>query len=59
MYDILDKFVEKFEEKDIELILVVLRNIGFNLRKDDSVALKEFIVKVQQKANESSHLREK
>lgn len=59
MYDVLRKFVERFREKDIELILVVLKNIGFNLRKDDPASLKELIFNVQKRANESSELREK
>lgn len=59
IYDLLKRLVDSFQEKDIELILIVLKNIGFGLRKDDPASLKELIYSVQKKANESSELREK
>lgn len=59
IYDLLKRLVDSFQEKDIELILIVLKNIGFVLRKDDPASLKELIYSVQKKANESSELREK
>lgn len=51
MYDIIDVLLEKLEEKQIELILLVFRTVGFALRKDDPVALKSLVLKVQEKAN--------
>ncbi|XP_028290941.1 nucleolar MIF4G domain-containing protein 1 [Gouania willdenowi] len=49
--DILKLLVDTFTEKDIELVLSVLRNVGFALRKDDPVALKELISEAQRKAS--------
>lgn len=40
----------KFTEKEIELILLILKTVGFSLRRDDPNALKEFIQSLQQKA---------
>ncbi|XP_064648395.1 nucleolar MIF4G domain-containing protein 1-like isoform X2 [Lineus longissimus] len=51
VFDILRKLTESFQEKDIELIMGLLKNVGFGLRKDDPAALKEVIVQVQTKAN--------
>lgn len=41
----------KFTEKEIELILLILKTVGFSLRKDDPIALKEFIQNLQRKAS--------
>ncbi|XP_034936056.1 nucleolar MIF4G domain-containing protein 1 [Chelonus insularis] len=59
IYQILDKLIDKFTEKEIELILLILKTIGFQLRKDDPLALKHLILKIQQKAKstESSNSR--
>lgn len=51
IFDILKKLVSTFSEKDIELILLLLKNVGFSLRKDDALALKELITEAQKKAN--------
>ncbi|XP_061569105.1 nucleolar MIF4G domain-containing protein 1 [Cololabis saira] len=51
IFDILKLLVEAFLEKDIELVLFVLRNVGFALRKDDALGLKELISEAQRKAN--------
>ncbi|KAL0188190.1 hypothetical protein M9458_015289, partial [Cirrhinus mrigala] len=51
VFDILKKLVTRFSAKDVELILLVLKNVGFALRKDDPLALKELISEAQQKAN--------
>lgn len=37
----------------VELILLVLRSVGFNLRKDDPLALKALITEIQTKAAEA------
>ncbi|XP_066584151.1 nucleolar MIF4G domain-containing protein 1 homolog [Prorops nasuta] len=50
LYEILERLTDNFTEKDIELILVILRTVGFPLRKDDPIALKNLILKLQQKA---------
>uniref|UniRef100_A0A673TMJ4 Nucleolar MIF4G domain-containing protein 1 n=1 Tax=Suricata suricatta TaxID=37032 RepID=A0A673TMJ4_SURSU len=53
IFDILRKLVGTFTEKDIELILLMLKNVGFSLRKDDALSLKELIVEAQAKASEA------
>ncbi|CAL4067005.1 unnamed protein product, partial [Meganyctiphanes norvegica] len=50
LYNILQKMTEKFREKEVELILLVLRNVGFTLRKDDPLALKSLITSIQSQA---------
>lgn len=54
IYNILDKLCEVFNEKSVECVLLILRSIGFQLRKDDPLALKELILKIQKKANDAS-----
>lgn len=53
VFDILKKLVGTFTEKDIELILLMLKNVGFSLRKDDALSLKELIMEAQTKASEA------
>lgn len=53
IFDILKLLLGSFVEKDIELILFVLKNVGFALRKDDPLALKELISEAQRKANDT------
>lgn len=50
--DILKLMIGAFTEKDVELILFLLRNVGFALRKDDPLALKELISEGQRKASD-------
>jgi nucleolar MIF4G domain-containing protein 1 len=57
MYDILEKLAKRFEEKEVQLILLILRSVGFSLRKDDPLALKELILKLQQIAGEAAHCK--
>lgn len=51
VFDILKKLANSFKEKDIELTLFLLKHVGFALRKDDAVALREFIMEAQKKIN--------
>lgn len=51
IYELLDKLCERLSEKRIECTLLILRSIGFLLRKDDPLMLKGFIIKVQKLAN--------
>ncbi|XP_043546641.1 nucleolar MIF4G domain-containing protein 1 isoform X1 [Chiloscyllium plagiosum] len=51
VFDILKKLTSNFKEKDIELILLLLKEVGFTLRKDDAVALRDLILAVQSKAS--------
>lgn len=50
IFDILKKLVGTFTERDIELILLMLKNVGFALRKDDALSLKELITEAQTQA---------
>jgi nucleolar MIF4G domain-containing protein 1 len=59
IYEMLDKLCEKMTEKRIECMLLVLRSIGFVLRKDDPLMLKQFITKVQKLANTAGDETEK
>lgn len=48
---IIERLAHDFdEEKHIECILHVLKSVGFTLRKDDPVALKNLILNIQTKA---------
>lgn len=51
IFDIFHKLIESFQSKDIELIQLFLKNIGFVLRKDDPISLKEIILSIQAKAS--------
>ncbi|CAK9813040.1 Nucleolar MIF4G domain-containing protein 1 [Anthophora quadrimaculata] len=51
LYQILDQLTMKFKEKEIELILIILKTVGFSLRKDDPNAFKKFIQNLQGKAS--------
>ncbi|XP_042639328.1 nucleolar MIF4G domain-containing protein 1 [Orycteropus afer afer] len=55
IFDILKKLIETFTEKDIELILLMLKNVGFSLRKDDALSLKELITEAQKKASRAGN----
>lgn len=56
MYDILNKLCCQFTEKNIDLILVVLKSVGFSLRKDDPMAMKAFLLSVQKEVNKASEV---
>eukprot|EP00090_Calanus_glacialis_P014214 TRINITY_DN22941_c0_g1_i1.p1 TRINITY_DN22941_c0_g1~~TRINITY_DN22941_c0_g1_i1.p1 ORF type:complete len:828 (-),score=364.25 TRINITY_DN22941_c0_g1_i1:57-2540(-) len=51
VFDILTKLCETFTAKDIDLILITLRNCGFVLRKDDPASLKTLILNIQSQAS--------
>lgn len=50
VYDIIRKLAETFSEKDVEIILLILRSVGFALRKHDPLALKEVVLLLQRKS---------
>ncbi|CAG9862756.1 unnamed protein product [Phyllotreta striolata] len=54
IYEVLRKLADGFKEKDVECILHVLRSVGFGLRKDDPLALKNLIIDLQNRANKAS-----
>ncbi|KAJ8931819.1 hypothetical protein NQ314_015215 [Rhamnusium bicolor] len=59
LYEILYKLSTKFEEKDVECILNILKSVGFTLRKDDPLALKNLILDLQKRAaNTSEEVRD-
>ncbi|XP_030636388.1 nucleolar MIF4G domain-containing protein 1 [Chanos chanos] len=51
IFDLLKRLVDGFTSKDMELVLFLLKNVGFALRKDDPLALKELIAEAQKKAS--------
>ncbi|XP_036905405.1 nucleolar MIF4G domain-containing protein 1 isoform X2 [Sturnira hondurensis] len=51
--DLLRRLVATFTERDVELVLLLLRHVGFALRKDDALSLKELIAEAQAKAREA------
>lgn len=50
IFEMLQRLTVTLGEKNIECVLLVLKAVGFALRKDDPLALKEFIMEVQKKA---------
>ncbi|XP_014289828.1 nucleolar MIF4G domain-containing protein 1 homolog [Halyomorpha halys] len=54
MYDILNKISNNFTEKNVDLVLVILKSVGFLLRKDDPNAMKQFLLTAQKKFNQLS-----
>ncbi|XP_033126891.1 nucleolar MIF4G domain-containing protein 1-like isoform X3 [Anneissia japonica] len=54
MYDIIKKLVKSFTERDIEMLLLVIRSCGMSLRKDDPTALKDIILEITTQANSCS-----
>ncbi|GBM40635.1 Nucleolar MIF4G domain-containing protein 1 [Araneus ventricosus] len=50
MFDVFHILIESFSSKDIELIQLLLKHIGFVLRKDDALKLKELVFSIQAKA---------
>lgn len=60
LYELLSKLSNKFDEKSVECILLVLKNVGFSLRKDNPLSLKELILELQkQAANVTDETKEK
>ncbi|KAF7706748.1 hypothetical protein HF521_020002 [Silurus meridionalis] len=51
LFDVLKRLLSSFTPQDVELMLLLLRNVGFSLRKDDPLGLKELISEAQRKAS--------
>ncbi|KAI5104645.1 nucleolar MIF4G domain-containing protein 1 isoform 1 [Silurus meridionalis] len=51
LFDVLKRLLSLFTPQDVELMLLLLRNVGFSLRKDDPLGLKELISEAQRKAS--------
>ncbi|CAH1238640.1 NOM1 [Branchiostoma lanceolatum] len=54
IYGIIRRLIDSFNERDIELVLGILRNVGFLIRKNDPAALKEVIQLISTKAAAAS-----
>ncbi|KAL8560242.1 hypothetical protein ACOMHN_005975 [Nucella lapillus] len=50
LFEVISQLVEFFSEKDIELLLLIIKSAGFYLRRDDPEALGNQISSIQQKA---------
>ncbi|XP_025829222.1 nucleolar MIF4G domain-containing protein 1 homolog [Agrilus planipennis] len=56
LYEILEKLNTRFTERDIECILLALKSVGFSLRKDSPLNLKNLIVNIQKQAANNSEM---
>ncbi|KAL5483805.1 hypothetical protein EMCRGX_G020220 [Ephydatia muelleri] len=54
IYDIIRRLVSTFTEKDVELLVLLLKNTGMEIRRDDATALKDITVQIQTKAAATS-----
>lgn len=54
LFHVMEKLIEKFEEKDVECLLHILKSVGFTLRKDDPLALTHIIAYIRKQANSVS-----
>ncbi len=53
IFDIMSDLAESFSEKDIELVVSVLRAVGFGLRKADPARMKELILLVRRRSSDA------
>jgi len=56
MYDLIKELLKSFTERDIEMLMLLLKSIGPGLRHDDPGSLKEIILEIQSKAATCSDL---
>eukprot|EP00794_Sanderia_malayensis_P003193 gene3193-3665_t len=56
IYDLIRELVTSFTEKDIEMLMLLLKSVGAEIRRDDPASLKEIILQVQAKAASMSDL---
>ena len=57
IFDVVHMLVDSFLAKDVELILLILKTVGFGLRKEDPDGLKSLILKIQDKSRNSLNLK--
>lgn len=50
IYGLTDILCDNFTEKSIELIILILKSVGFVLRKDNATKMKELILRIQSEA---------
>lgn len=51
IFDLMKLFIENFQEKDVEVLSIVFKFSGFELRKDDPSELKDVILSIQRKSS--------
>ncbi|CAB3981888.1 Nucleolar MIF4G domain-containing 1 [Paramuricea clavata] len=56
IYDIFRELVTKFQEKDVELLLLLIRHVGVEIRRENPESLKEIILEIQAKAVSDSEM---
>ncbi|XP_068762355.1 nucleolar MIF4G domain-containing protein 1-like [Montipora capricornis] len=56
IYDIIRRLVDAFTEQDIELLLLLLKSTGAEIRRDDPASLKDIILQIQAKAASAPNL---
>jgi len=56
VYDIIRRLVNAFTGQDIELLLLLLKNTGAEIRRDDPASLKDIILQIQAKAASATNL---
>lgn len=52
IFEIVQQLCVHFSEKSIELILFILKTVGFQLRKDDPSRMRQFIMTTQEKCSD-------
>ena len=52
LYSVIRRFIDSFQEIEVELLLLILSHCGRALRSDDPLALKEIVMLVQKRALE-------
>eukprot|EP00124_Ichthyophonus_hoferi_P002299 Ihof_evm2s151 gene=Ihof_evmTU2s151 len=50
IFDYVRRFVQSFKEADVEMLLLLLQNVGTQLRNDDPTAIKDIVLEVQEQA---------
>eukprot|EP00795_Rhopilema_esculentum_P014166 gene14166-5169_t len=50
VYDLIRELVNAFTERDIEMLMLLLKAVGAEIRRDDPGSLKEIILEIQAKA---------
>lgn len=56
IYDLILRLVDSFTGQDIELLLLLLKTTGAQIRRDDPASLKEIILQIQTKASSTPSL---
>ena len=55
LYDLIRRLVSRFGEAELQMLIVVLRAVGAQLRSDDPEALKEILIDVHSKSSTMEH----